>query len=126
MRISVAIRHIFVAKPLIAVAIIVCLGTIIALFKLNRRRSNSRSDQFLIAFLGLMSIYEGLKLLRNAGVVALTMNSVFEDAIELLVAIAFLCAASLLRVSRDDYLEVESAVRLARAAPPRLPHPELG
>ena len=64
----VSIRHIFVFKPLVGIAILVCLGTILTLFKLNRHRPRNRSDQFLIAFLGLLTVYESLKLLKDAGV----------------------------------------------------------
>ncbi|MBZ5602569.1 MAG: hypothetical protein LAO79_09705 [Acidobacteriia bacterium] len=118
------IRHIFVAKPLIALAILVCMGTIIALFRLNRQKPQSKNDQFLIGFLGLLTIYEALKILKDSGVVTLAVNSMFEDALELLVAAACLVAAILLRVSRVNHLDVESAVRLARAAPPRLARAE--
>jgi hypothetical protein len=121
----VFIRYIFVAKPLVAIAVLVCLGTIIALFKLNRTRPQNRSDQFLIGFLGLLTIYEGIKLLKDSGVVQLTVNSVLNDAIELMVATVCLIAAVLLRISRVNHLEVESAMRLARAAPPRVAKPEL-
>ena len=122
---SVAIRHIFVVKPLAALAILVCLGTIVTLFRFNRKSPKSRSDRFLVAFLGLLAAYEGLKLLREAGVVALSMNSVFSDAIELLVATSCLVASIMLRVSRVNHLEVESAIRLAHAAPPRLTRPDV-
>jgi len=120
----VFIRHIFVVKPMIALALLICLGTIIALFRLNRRRPHNRSDQFLIGFLGLLAIYEGLKLLKDSGIVALGVNSMFDDAIELIVASTCLIAAVMLRMSRINHLEVESAIRLARAAPPRLARPD--
>ncbi len=118
------IRHIFVTKPLLALAILVCMGTIIALFRLNRQKPQSKSDQFLIGFLGLLTIYEGIKILKDTGVVTLAMNSMFEDALELLVAGACLVAAILLRISRVNHLDVESAMRLARAAPPRSQRPD--
>jgi hypothetical protein len=121
---TVFIRHIFVAKPLVALAILVCLGTILTLFKLNRRKPLSRSDRFLIAFLGVLTIYEGIKILRNAGVVQLAVNDMLNDAIELLVAMACLSAAILLQISRVNHLNIESAMRLARAAPPRSAHPD--
>src|SRR5258706_539594 len=120
----VSIRHIFVFKPLVGIAILVCLGTILTLFKLNRHRPRNRSDQFLIAFLGLLTVYESLKLLKDAGVVALATSNALDDAIELLVAGSCLVAAMLLRMSRINHLELESAMRLARAAPPRLPRPD--
>ena len=121
----VFIRHIFVTKPLVALAILVCMGTIIALFKLNRRKPHSRSDQFLIAFVGLLTVYEGIKILKDSGMVMLTMNSMLSDAIELMVAMTCLLAAIMLQISRVDHLEAESAMRLARAAPPRVARPDV-
>jgi hypothetical protein len=122
--ITVFIRHIFLAKPLLALAVLACMGTILALFKLNRRKPLSRSDRFLVAFLGLLTIYEGIKILKDAGVVQLSVNNMLNDAIELLVAMACLSAAILLQMSRVNHLDVESAMRLARAAPPRSAHPD--
>ncbi|HVN27372.1 MAG TPA: hypothetical protein VMT64_02740, partial [Candidatus Binataceae bacterium] len=121
----VFIRHIFVVKPLVALALLVCMGTIIALFKLNRRKPQSRSDQFLIAFLSALTIYEAIKILREAGVLQVSVNSFLNDAIELLVAGSCLVAAILLQISRQDHLQIESAMRLARAAPPRVARPDL-
>ncbi len=118
------IRHIFVEKPLIAMAVLVCMGTILALFKLNRRKPQTRTDKFLIAFLGLLAIYEAFKCLKDSGFVSVAMNSVINDAIELLVAMTCLIAAIMLQISRANHLDAESAMRLARAAPPRRAHPE--
>ncbi len=99
--------------------------TLIALFRINRRKPQNRTDRFLIAFLGVLTIYEALKLLKDQGVVVLEMNSAMNDMIELLVAMACLAAAVLLQASRVNHLEVESAMRLARAAPPRIQRPDL-
>jgi hypothetical protein len=121
----VFIRHIFLTKPLVALAILVCMGTILALFKLNRKRPQSRSDKFLIAFVGLLTIYEAGKILKDSGVVVLSMNSFLNDAIELMVAMTCLLAAIMLQISRVDHLEAESAMRLVRAAPPRAARPDL-
>jgi hypothetical protein len=115
----VYIRNIFVYKPLTAIAVLICLATLIALFKLNRRGPRQKTDKFLIAFLGVLTIYEGLKLLRNSGAVAVTMNAAINDGLELLVAATCLTSAMMLRMSRVNHLNVESAIRLARAAPPR-------
>jgi len=121
---TVYIRHIFALKPMAALALLICMGAIIALFRLNRRRPQQKGDRFLIAFLGLLTIYEALKLLKNSGFVSITMNSTLDDALELLVAATCLVSAIMLGMSRINYLDIESAVRLARAAPPRSAHPE--
>src|SRR5262249_4924943 len=116
----VYIRHIFLVKPLMALAVLMCLATLIALFRLNRKRPHARSDQFLIAFIGLLTIYQGLRILKDAGGVTLTLNGMVDGAIEMMVATTSLIAAMMLKLSRINHLEAESAMRLARAAPPRL------
>lgn len=117
--IPVTIRHIFVVKPLLAIAILVCLGALVMLFRLYRRQPRTASDRFLIAFVGLLSAYEGLGVLKEAGVVAMPASTVLSDAIELLVATSCLAATVMLRISKTNELDIESAIRLARAAPPR-------
>lgn len=112
--------RVFLVKPLAALAIVVCLATIFACFKLERRHPRNRSDKFLIAFLGLLSVYQGFRILESVGLLAISINSQLDDAIELLVTTFYLIAAMLLRFSSLDRLDDESAFRLARAAPPRL------
>lgn len=101
--------HVFLVKPLAACSIIVCLVTIFSCFRLERRRPQQKSDRFLIAFLGLLAIYQGMRILEGA-----------DGAFELLIAVFYLIAAMLLRFSSINRLNAESAFRLVRAAPPRL------
>lgn len=110
---------------MVAIAVLICLATLVFLFRLNRRKPQTRTDQFLIAFLGMLSVYEGIRLLKDAGAITIGVSSMFDDAIELLGASACLVAAVLLRFSRANHLEIESAMRLVRAAPPRTPRPDV-
>jgi hypothetical protein len=111
--------HLFMVKPLSALSIVVCLVTIFACFRLERKRPQQKSDRFLIAFLGLLAIYQGMRILQSAGLLPITVNSHLDDAIELLIATFYLIAAMLLRFSSINRLDAESAFRLVRAAPPR-------
>lgn len=111
--------RVFLIKPLAALSIIVCLVTIFACFRLERKRPQQKSDRFLIAFLGLLAIYQGMRILEGAGVLAMSLNSNLDGAIELLVAMFYLIGAMLLRFSSINRLDAESAFRLVRAAPPR-------
>lgn len=111
--------RLFLIKPLAACSIVVCLVTIFACFRLERKRPQQKSDRFLIGFLGLLAIYQGMRILEGAGVLALSLNSKLDGAIELLVAVFYLIAAMLLRFSSINRLNAESAFRLVRAAPPR-------
>ncbi len=101
-------------------SIIICLVTIFSCFRLEKRRPTQKADRFLIAFLGLLAIYQGMRILESAGVLAISIGAKFDDAIELLITTFYLFAALLLRFSSVNRLEAESAYRLVRAAPPRL------
>jgi hypothetical protein len=111
--------HVFLIKPLAALSIIICLATIFACFRLERKRPEQKSDRFLIAFLGLLAIYQAMHILESVGFLAMSLNAHLDDAIELLVALFYLGAAMLLRFSSINRLDAESAFRLVRAAPPR-------
>jgi hypothetical protein len=112
--------RLFLIKPLAALSIVVCLVTIFTCFRLERKRQQQKSDRFLIAFLGILAIYQGMRILESAGVLAISISTRLDDAIELLVATFYLLAIMLLRFSSVNRLDAESAFRLARAAPPRL------
>ncbi len=110
--------HIFLVKPLAALAILLCLTTILSCVLLERKRPHYRADRFLIAFLGLLSVYQGMRVLQSAGIVAMSSNHV-DDAIEVAVTGFCLLATLVLRLATMDHLNAESALRLLRAAPPR-------
>jgi hypothetical protein len=109
-------------KPFAALSIVVCLITIFLLFRLHRRRPEHKADRFLIGFLGLMSIYQGLRILQEAGILNLRGNSTLDDSMELLIVCCYLIAALVLKLSNENHMDAESAIRLLRAAPPRSQH----
>lgn len=111
--------HIFTIKPLAALSIVLCLVTMLSCVMLERKRPHHRADRFLIAFLGLLSCYQGMRILHAAGIVTLSVSGRLDDAIDLSVAVFILLATVMLRFSAVDHLEAESAMRLVRAAPPR-------
>lgn len=111
--------HIFLVKPFAAVSLVVCLITIFFCFSLERKRPQQASDRFLIGVLGLLAVWQGLRILQGAGLVALSLGAKTDDAIELVVTAFYLMASLMLRFSTVNHLDLESAMRLARAAPPR-------
>jgi len=113
------IWHIFLVKPFAAVSIVLCLITIFFCFSLERKRPQQASDRFLIGVLGLLAVWQGLRILQGAGLVALSLGAKTDDAIELVITGFYLVASLMLRFSTVNHLELESAIRLARAAPPR-------
>ena len=59
--------RVFLVQPFAAVSILVCLAAIFSCVALNRKRSHRPSDRFLIACLGLLSIYQGMRVLQGIG-----------------------------------------------------------
>jgi biotin operon repressor len=119
----VYIRNIFLSKPLLGLAVLLCMGAMLVLFKLNRTPTRNRSDRFLIPFLGLLSIYQAMRVLTEARVVQFGWNAELHDAIELLMATLCLVAALIVRLARSNEFQLESALRLAQAAPPHFGRP---
>ncbi len=119
-QLEVYLWRVFLVKPLAALSIVICLVTIFSCFRLERKRPTQKADRFLIAFLGLLAIYQGMRILESAGVLAISVGAKFDDAIELLITTFYLFAVLMLRFSSVNRLEAESAYRLFRAAPPRL------
>ena len=111
--------HIFTVKPLAALSIVLCLATILSCVLLERKRPHQGADRFLIAFLGVLSIYQGIRILHAAGIVKLSVNAKMDDAIDLSVAVFILLATVMMRFAAVNHLDAESAMRLVRAAPPR-------
>ena len=111
--------HIFTVKPLAALSVVLCLATILSCVLLERKRPHQGADRFLIAFLGLLSIYQGMRILHAAGIVKLSVNAKMDDAIDLMVAVFILLATVMMRFATVNHLDAESAMRLVRAAPPR-------
>ncbi len=116
--------HVFLIKPFAALSILVCLTTLLLLVSLERRRPRQTADRFLVGFLGLISVYQALRILQSAGLVSLSPNAKLDDAIELIVTVFYLCAALLLRLTSENRLDAELAMRLTNAAPPRTSRPE--
>ncbi len=117
--------HIFLVKPFAALSIVVCLATIFSCFSIERRRPHQASDRFLIGVLGLLAVWQGMRILQVVGILPVSLGSTTDDVIELVITSFYLMASLMLRFSTVNHLDVESAMRLARAAPPRSsPQPE--
>ncbi len=111
--------HIFLVKPFAAVSILVCLATILSCFLIERRRPAQASDRFLTGVLGLLAVWQGMRIMQTVGILPMVIGSRTDDAIEMVIAAFYLTASLMLRFSTVNHLNIESAMRLARAAPPR-------
>jgi hypothetical protein len=120
---TVYLWHIFLVKPLAALSVLLCLVTILSCVALERKRPYHRADRFLIGFLGLLAVYQGLRILQGAGIVALGPPARVDGAIDLVMPAIYLLATLVLRLATAQHLDAESAMRLVNAAPPRFGQP---
>ena len=120
------IWHVFLVRPFAALSLLICLAAIFSCWTVLRKPARHHFDRFLIGFVGLLSIYQGLRLLRDCGLLSLPASTGLSDAVELLVTAFYLMATMILRLSSNDRLDADSALRLAKAAPPPAPLAVLG
>jgi len=111
--------RVFLIRPFAAVSVIICMATIYACWTILKRRSHHKLDRFLIGFLGLLSVYEGMRVLEACRLLVLRESTDVHDMLELVVVIFYLMAIVILRLSSDERLNTNLELRLARAAPPK-------
>jgi hypothetical protein len=112
--------HVFLVRPFIAIAILVCPLAVLSCWSVLHKRAHKSFDRFLIGFVGLLSISQSIRLLRDCGLMTLPSNEQVNDALELLVAGFYFLATRTLRLSSDDRVGAGLALRLAKAAPPKV------
>ena len=96
---------------------LVCLATIFWCFWLMRRSVYDTLDRFLLGFIGLLAIYQGLRLLREIGLVTLFSNGMLNNVVELTVAMLYLLSVLIMRLSSEQRQYSDFQVRSARAEP---------
>jgi PAS domain-containing protein len=102
------------ANPLMALAFLVCLATILWCIFLTRRQRNGL-DKILTALLGLIAIYQALRILRDSGFGALTRFRGLEGWVDLISACLYLVAAFILKTSSIDRAATKVHLRLVEA-----------
>ena len=118
-----SIWHLLLVRPFVALAILVCPLAVLSCWSVLHQRAHKSFDRFLIGFVGLLSISQSVRLLRDCGLLTLPSNQHLNDAIELLVAAFYLLASRTLMLSSDDRVGAGIALRLAKAAPPKVSQP---
>ena len=112
--------NVFAAKPFAALSIIICLGTIASCISLKRRYMTHIADRFLVGFVGLLAIVQGLRIVQNLGFLSLPSNGgMGGDVVDLVITLLYFQAPIVLRLSSYDRLSTDFELRLARAAPPK-------
>ncbi len=106
------LTKIFAASPLLAFALCIALATILWCILLARRQRN-RLDKILTGLLGLIAVYEALRILRDSG---FPLSPMLRDAwTDFVIAGLCLVAALILRVSSIDRATTKAQLRLVEA-----------
>jgi len=73
------------------------------------------ADRFLIGFVGFLSVYQGIQILRRGGVLNIHHLQQLDEAVDLLVNSLYLLATLILRLSNRDRFEKIFRLRLVEA-----------
>ena len=106
--------QIFRASPLLGSALCVCLATILWCIFLTRKQPNGL-DKILTGLLGLISIYEALRILKDSGVVSFSGLQKLDGWVDLLIASMCMTAAMILKLSTTDRASTKVRLRLVEA-----------
>src|ERR1700733_1302364 len=125
------------ANPVMALALLICLATILWCILLTRRQRNSL-DKALTGLLGLIAIYDALRILKDSGIAAFARFRSMEGWVDLVSACLYLMGALILKTSSIERSATKVHLRLVEhdekradmtnavmAAMPELGHPLL-
>ncbi len=102
------------ANPLMALALLVSLATILWCILLTRRQRNGL-DKVLTSLLGLIAIYDALRILKDTGFSAFARFRSMESWVDLISACLYLVAAFILKTSSIDRAATKVHLRLVEA-----------
>jgi PAS domain-containing protein len=108
------LAHIFRTSPLMGLALCVCLGTILWCILLTRRQQN-QIDRAMTGLLGIIAIYEALRVLKDSGVGFFWHLHKLDGWADFLVATLCLIAALILKLSSLDRTSTKARLRLVEA-----------
>ncbi len=111
--------NVLAAKPFAVLSVVVCLATIASCISLKRRYMTHVADRFLVGFVGLLAIFQGLRIVQSLGLLPLPSSGGVSDLVDLVVTLLYFQAPMVLRLSSYDRLSTDFELRLARAAPPK-------
>lgn len=102
------------ANPLMALAFLACLATILWCILLTRRQRTGL-DKLLTALLGFIAVYQALRVLRDSGFAPFTHFPTMEGWVDLASACLYLVAAFILKTSSIDRVATKVHLRLVEA-----------
>jgi PAS domain-containing protein len=106
--------QIFRHSALLGLAVSLCLATILWCIALARHQK-SALDRFLAGFLGLISTYQALRILKDSGVLVLPGIPALSSFVDFVVAALYLLAALILKISSVDRAATKVRLRLVEA-----------
>jgi len=112
--------QIFKTNPVAGLSVLVCLATILWCTVLIRRYRSSK-DRYLLGLIGLISVYQSLRVLRDFGIWAMPRLPNLDASVELTVSLLYLLAAVILRASSVDRANTKVRLRLVEANESRAP-----
>jgi hypothetical protein len=106
--------QIFRASPMMGLALCICLTTIFWCF-LMAKRQQVGLDKILTGLLGLIAVYEAIRVLKDAGVVLFPGIQKLDGWVDFLIASMYLIAALILKVSSSERNSTKMRLRLVEA-----------
>jgi hypothetical protein len=106
--------QLFQKSPPYALSLLVCLATSLWSARLIRRTVDSH-ERFLVGFVGLIAVYEGFRILKDAGVKFAMAAQVWADFSTLVVSLLFLLALLVLKIASRDHRRTREHLRLVEA-----------
>ena len=108
------LAQLFRANPLTALALLICLATILWCILLTRRQRHGL-DKVLTGLLGLIAVYNALRILKDSGLAAFARFRSVEGWVDLTSACLYLVAALILKTSSSDRAATKVHLRLVEA-----------
>ena len=106
--------QIFRASPLMGLALCICLTTIFWCF-LMAKSQQVGLDKILTGVLGLIAVYEAVRVLKDAGVILFPGIQKLDGWVDFLIASMYLIAALILKVSSSERTSTKMRLRLVEA-----------
>jgi len=111
---SLSLAELLNANPLLALAFLTCLATILWCILLTRRQRNGL-DKLLTGLLGLIAIYQSLRILSDSGLATFARFRTLEGWVDLISACLYLLAAFILKTSSINRAATQVHLRLVEA-----------
>lgn len=106
------ILELFRANPFTGLALGACLGAILWCIVLLPRLGRGH-ERFLVASIGLMAVFEGLRLLKDAGIWKPAQGSAYEEAAKFIVCCLYLAALLVVQVFGAEHRRTKLRLRLS-------------